>query len=82
MGTWAEQRESWFPGFRIMSRSGGNRRADVLADDADREAYLRYLQQYTAWHGLYIWVYCLMTNRMHLVFVPAREESLSRVLRP
>lgn len=69
------------PGYPHHVTQRGNRRADVFEDDSDREAYLRFLKQYTDRHGLAIWAYCLMTNHIHLVAVPQREESLGHALR-
>jgi putative transposase len=59
----------------------GNRRADVFVSDSDRQAYLGFVKKYAECHGLMIWAYCLMTNHVHLIAVPAREESLSLALR-
>ncbi|MFP4500568.1 MAG: transposase [Candidatus Hydrogenedentota bacterium] len=59
----------------------GNRRADVFLCDADREAYLRFLRTYGQKRGLAIWAYCLMSNHVHLVAVPAQETSRSAGLR-
>jgi putative transposase len=39
--------------------------------------YRRWFQECAVKHGLQVWAYCLMTNHVHLVVVPAREESLS-----
>jgi len=69
------------PGFPHHVTQRGNRRADVFETDKDREAYLRYLRQYAEMRGLSIWAYCLMTNHIHLVAVPQREESLGLALR-
>ena len=69
------------PGFGHHITQRGNRRADVFEDDGDRDAYLGYLRKYADRHGLTIWAYCLMTNHVHLVGVPEREESLGLTLR-
>ena len=69
------------PGYPHHVTQRGNRRADVFEVDADREAYLRFLQKYAVRHGLAVWAYCLMTNHVHLVVVPERQESLGRALR-
>lgn len=69
------------PGFPHHITQRGNRQADVFNSDADREAYLRFLKEYGKRHGLDVWAYCLMTNHIHLVVVPAREESLGLALR-
>jgi REP element-mobilizing transposase RayT len=69
------------PGYPHHVTQRGNRRADVFETDDDRHAYLRFLKKYGERHGLDIWAYCLMTNHIHLVAVPEREESLARALR-
>ncbi len=69
------------PGFPHHVTQRGNRRADVFEVDADYEAYLRFLKEYADRRGLAIWAYCLMTNHVHLVVVPEREESLGQALR-
>lgn len=60
----------------------GNRREDVFYSDEDRELYLLWLHEYCEKHNVEILAYCLMTNHIHLVAVPATEEGLQRVLRP
>jgi putative transposase len=69
------------PGFPHHVTQRGNRRADVFVTDADREAYLHFLRTYSQKRGLSVWAYCLMSNHVHLVVVPAREKSLSEGLR-
>ena len=60
----------------------GNRRENVFFSDADREAYLEWLAEYCARHGVEILAYCLMTNHIHVVAVPERGDALERVFRP
>lgn len=60
----------------------GNRRGDVFFDDEDRSAYLEQLSGYCGLHEVEILAYCLMTNHVHLVAVPAREDGLHRVFKP
>lgn len=50
---------------------------DVFFNDEDRRAYLDLLREYGEKHGVSYWGYCLMSNHVHLVAVPEREESLS-----
>ncbi|MFA6241146.1 MAG: transposase [Candidatus Hydrogenedentales bacterium] len=69
------------PGFPHHVTQRGNRQADVFEDDEDRRAYLRFLKQYAERRGLSVWAYCLMTNHVHLVVVPEREDSLAKGLR-
>ena len=69
------------PGFPHHVTQRGNRQADVFEEDPDYRAYLGFMRQYAEKRGLSIWAYCLMTNHIHLVAVPAREESLGEALR-
>ena len=51
----------------------GNRREDVFFTDADGRAYLAWLRDYAEKYGVDILAYCLMTNHIHLIAVPARS---------
>ena len=55
----------------------GNNQQDVFFVDGDREAYLRVLREQCGKHGVRVLAYCLMTNHIHLVLTPAREDSLN-----
>jgi putative transposase len=58
----------------------GNNLADVFFDDGDKAAYLSILKNYREKLGVEILAYCLMTNHVHLLAVPADEKSLSRCI--
>jgi putative transposase len=60
----------------------GNRREDIFFTDEDREAYLSWLKEYSEKFGVEILAYCLMTNHIHLVAVPATDDGLHGVLKP
>lgn len=60
----------------------GNRREGIFFTDEDREAYLSWLKEYCEKFGVEILAYCLMTNHIHLVAVPATNDGLQRVLKP
>jgi putative transposase len=70
------------PGIPHYLTQRGNCREDIFFSDGDRQRYLQLLLEYSTKHGLETLAYCLMTNHIHLVCVPAREESLSLVLKP
>lgn len=55
----------------------GNNRQDVFFVDGDRVAYLQFLQEQCARHGVRVLGYCLMPNHIHVVATPGREESLN-----
>jgi len=56
----------------------GNNRETVFFEDKDREFYLKTLSRYSHKWAFEIWAYCLMTNHIHILTVPGREESLAR----
>ena len=60
----------------------GNRREDVFFADADRTAYLGWLREYAEKYAVDILAYCLMTNHVHLVAMPATEDGLQQTLKP
>jgi len=66
------------PGIGHHLTQRGNRREEVFFDDGERQRYLQLLLEYSAKHGMEILAYCLMTNHVHLVAVPARIDSLAR----
>jgi putative transposase len=59
----------------------GNRRREVFFSPQDRQVYLGLLRQYAGHYSLQILGYCLMSNHVHLVAVPAFEDSLAKTLR-
>ncbi len=59
----------------------GNNRQDVFFVDADRQMFLQYLREAAERFALRIEGYCLMTNHIHLVVTPEREDSLAQALK-
>ncbi|MBB3167742.1 putative transposase [Simiduia aestuariiviva] len=49
--------------------------------DADYQHYLNLICKYKDEAGVQIWAYCLMPNHVHLVAIPAREDSLAALFR-
>jgi len=56
----------------------GNNRETVFFDDEDRKFYLSILNKYRDEWDFEIWAYCLMTNHVHLLAVPRKEDSLAK----
>lgn len=71
-----------YPGVPHHVTQRGNRRDDVFFSDEDRHTYLAWLKDYAEQHRVEILAYCLMSNHVHLVAVPAGEDGLHRVLKP
>jgi|SRR5579863_5207393 putative transposase len=59
----------------------GNARQVILANDADRVAYLELLRQYSELYRLSLLGYCLMSNHVHLIVVPGTTAALSQTLK-
>jgi putative transposase len=55
-----------------------NYRQPVFEEDDDYVQYIEWLKDYGKKYSLKIWAYCLMSNHVHFVCVPAKEDSLSR----
>jgi putative transposase len=59
----------------------GNNRQDVFLSDEDRRVYLDLIREQSQACELALLGYCLMTNHVHLVAIPRREDSLAQALR-
>jgi len=59
----------------------GNARQFILASDAERTVYLDLLRQSLQQHPLSLIGYCLMSNHVHLVVIPRKEEALAKALK-
>ena len=68
------------PGLAHHVTQRGNRRQDVFLSDIHRKVYLKTLRKYCIQYELQVLGYCLMTNHVHLIVVPEREDSLARAL--
>jgi putative transposase len=58
----------------------GNRRQDVFFSPEQRQQYLDWLLNYSSIYHFDIIAYCLMTNHIHLVGIPRKQESMSRTI--
>ena len=68
------------PGVPYHITHRGNRRSAVFYGEADREIYLALLAGHGQKAGLDIWAWCLMTNHIHLIACPRREDSMALAL--
>ena len=68
------------PGIAHHITQRGNHRQPVFFDDLDRRVYLAALGENAARYGMRLLGYCLMTNHVHLIAVPERDDSLARAL--
>ena len=58
----------------------GNNRAEIFYAEADYGFYLDKLKQACDKHGCAVHAYVLMTNHVHLLITPHREQSLSNTM--
>ena len=66
------------PGVPHHLTQRGNRRQPTFFCEEDYQAYLDLMAEWCARRGVRVWAYCLMPNHVHLIAVPASEESLRR----
>ncbi|HUW61998.1 MAG TPA: transposase [Candidatus Bathyarchaeia archaeon] len=68
------------PGASHHVTQRANNQQDVFFVADDRRVYLEFLREQGARFGFRIDGYCLMTNHIHLIGVPAREDSLAKAV--
>ena len=68
------------PGVPHHVTQRGNNRQDVFFVDDDRSAYLDVLRDQSERFGFRLVGYCLMTNHVHLIGIPEREDSLAKAV--
>src|SRR5258708_7446303 len=56
----------------------GSRRFDVFRDNSDRLEYIELFRESCRRFLLRIWAYCLMSNHVHYIAVPEREDSIAK----
>lgn len=66
------------PGFPHHITQRGVRSMDIFSDSEDRIKYLSFLKEESARSGMDILAWCLMTNHVHFIAVPEKENSLAR----
>jgi putative transposase len=59
----------------------GNARRFILDCDADRAVYLKLLRENSPVYGVALIGYCLMSNHVHLIAVPAKAAGLAEALK-
>jgi putative transposase len=58
----------------------GNNRQDVFFVDDDRRVYLELLKQQADKYALELFGYCLMSNHIHILATPHKEDSLAKAI--
>src|SRR3990172_2992129 len=58
----------------------GNNREKVFINEEDKKKYLSLLKEYSGKLDTYIPAYCLMSNHVHLLTRPIKNESLYKMM--
>lgn len=69
------------PGVPIHLIQRGNNRSACFYADEDYRFYLDHLTEQAVKHGCTLHAYCLMTNHVHLLLTPQRENSLGGMMK-
>ena len=67
------------PGLPYHVTQRGTNRERVFFSVADRKLYLQLLRENLAATDTKVLAYCLMSNHVHMVVVPGREDSLAQL---
>jgi putative transposase len=70
-----------FPGVPHHITQRGTDRQTTFFTNADRRVYLELLALHSAEAGVRLLAYCLMSNHIHLLAIPERENSLAIAMR-
>ena len=68
------------PGYPHHITQRGNRRQQTFFESSDYSHYLGLLTEECMKSNVEIWAYCLMPNHVHLIAVPATEDSLKEAI--
>ena len=68
------------PGYPHHITQRGVLSTDIFADNLDRLSYLQFMAEESDRFGVTFMGWCLMTNHVHLIAVPEREDSLARAI--
>ena len=68
------------PGFPHHVTHRGHQGQPVFVTDQDRQRYLLWLSEHSSRCGLSLWAYCLMSNHVHLIAVPATADALAHTV--
>ncbi len=68
------------PGYPHHITQRGVRGMDIFCSPDDRREYLHHMAEQGRRYGVVFLSWCLMTNHVHLVAAPEREDSLARAI--
>ena len=59
----------------------GNNRRNLFVDDKDRVRFLERLAEEVETHNVRLYLFCLMTNHVHLIIRPKTADALGPAMR-
>lgn len=71
----------YIPGYAYHVVQRGNNRAACFFEEENFRVYSRYLYEVVPRYGNFLHAYCLMTNHVHLLLTPEREDSISNLMK-
>jgi putative transposase len=69
------------PGLPHHVTQRGNYRQEVFANDGDYLSYAALINEYCKKYSVDVLAYCLMSNHVHFVVIPAAADSLAKTFR-
>ncbi|MFO8052833.1 MAG: transposase [Candidatus Omnitrophota bacterium] len=69
------------PGYPHHITQRGNYKQDIFSDKSDRKKYLFFIKHESKQYGLNILAYCLMSNHVHFIGIPEKENSLGNTFK-
>lgn len=68
------------PGVAHHITQRGNNKQDVFFVDDDKEKFLGFLSEQSRKFGVVVDGFCLMTNHVHIIATPNKEDSLAKAM--
>jgi len=59
----------------------GNYRQNIFDNEGDYKQYSEWISEYAEENNVDILAYCLMSNHVHFIVIPKKEEDLSKVFK-
>lgn len=67
------------PGLAYHVTQRGNYRQNIFEDERDKQMYMDCFEDYCLEYGMKVYAWCLMSNHVHFIVEPEKEDSLSKV---
>ena len=71
----------YLPGFTYHIVQRGNNRQTCFFEDGNYLLYLQLMREVIPRYGADLHAYCLMTNHVHLLISPERDDSISNIMK-